>query len=405
MKLIAPDNYIGDTVEVPTSKSIANRLLIIQALAQSGDVLGLSEAKDTQILKQVLQSLPSVIDVGHAGTSFRFLTAFLAIQNGVFTLTGSDRMKERPIGILVNALRELGADITYLEKEGFPPLQISGTQLSSTGIIVNANISSQYITALMLIGPYLPSGLEITLKGELVSLPYLKMTANLMRSCGVEVSIDGNQITIPSGKYQFTSLAIEKDWSAIAFWYEWVAINKTEHLLIKDVKSESIQGDREVAYIFEELGVQSYFDTDGLHLSFHPVQKKKQVLVFDLNDTPDLAQPLIVTLAAQQQKAEIKGLSTLKNKETDRGLALKQELSKFGVEMEVHDDRITIAGNQELIKPSEAIKSYEDHRMAMAFAPLVAMVKELDIENPKVVEKSYPSYWEVFSRLGLDIEK
>lgn len=403
MKLFAPDIKSNVALEVPTSKSIANRLLIIQALSQAGEIIGLSEAKDTQILKSALKTKNSIIDVGHAGTSFRFLTAFLSIQEGTFILTGSYRMKQRPIGILVNALRELGADIMYLERDGFPPLQISGSPLSSKEITVNANISSQFITALMLIGPYLPSGLEIELRGEMVSLPYLQMTANLMQKCGIEAIIQENHISIPSGKYAFNSMEVEKDWSAIAFWYEWVAINQTEHLLVKDVKSESIQGDRAVAGLFEKLGVQSQFDAEGLHLSYHPVQKQKDFLEFDLNNTPDLAQPLIVTLAFLKQRAKVKGISTLKNKETDRGWALKQELLKFGIEIEVHDDLITVPGNQSLQKPTKPIHTYQDHRMAMAFAPLVGKFNQLEIENPDVVEKSYPFYWDAIVQLGVGL--
>ncbi len=401
MKLTAPDKYSNAVVEVPTSKSIANRLLIIQALAGSGLISDLSEAKDTQILKELTRSLPPVLDVGHAGTTFRFLTSFLALQQGTFVLTGSTRMRERPISVLVDALKELGANITYIDKKGFPPLKIIGAELLGREINVKANISSQFITALMLIGPYLESGLTIKLEGKMVSFPYISMTASLMESCGLPISIHGNQIMVPEGKYNFRSIKVEKDWSAIAFWYEYVAVGKIPHILIKEVSKHSIQGDSKVREVFEKLGVESSFDHLGLHLSFNEGKVATKRLNFDLIQTPDLAQPLVVACVAQGHQAIITGLSTLKNKETDRGKALKVELAKLGIDIKVGEDFIELPGGDVKVKPTIRINTYEDHRMAMAFAPLVLMTKILEIDHPDVVEKSYPHFWKQLSGTGI----
>lgn len=403
MKIVAPEILTSAVVEVPTSKSIANRLLIIQALAGAGEIIGLSEAKDTQILKNALDGLARNLNVGHAGTTFRFLTAFLAIQKGEFVLTGSERMLERPIGILVEALRELGAKIKYEAKAGYPPLKIIGGDLHGGEISVNAHISSQFITSLMLIGPYLKSGLVINLIGEMVSLPYVTMTYNLMQYFGIEVRMVSNQIIVGEGKYSSETIQVEKDWSSIAFWYEWVAIGKISKLLISDVREESIQGDISVMAIFEKLGVMSHFDPMGLHLSYSKALVSRKKVIFDLMQSPDLAQPVIVTLVALIIPAKITGLSTLKNKETNRGEALKLELAKFGVVLRVEEDYIEYLGDSELKVPQKNIDTYNDHRMAMAFAPLVLRVNKLEIDNPEVVDKSYPEYWKEVRKLGMMI--
>lgn len=244
-------------VDVSTSKSISNRLLIIQALSGSGNIIGLSEAEDTQILHNLLTEMPAVMDVGHGGTTFRFLTAYLAIQKGTFILTGSERMKQRPIGILVDVLNILGADITYMEEQGYPPLQITGKKLTGRRVEVNAGRSSQFISALMLIAPYIENGVEIVMKGNRVSTPYLEMTAELMSECGVEVKGVEDRICVSQGRYLFEYKEVEKDWSAISFWYELVGIGKIKSLLIRDVKKETIQGDQAVIGLFQVLGIDS----------------------------------------------------------------------------------------------------------------------------------------------------
>ena len=404
MKISVFQNINNAHVEVPTSKSISNRLLIIQALAKSGDIESLSNAKDSQVLQNLLMDMPTEMNVGHAGTAFRFLTAFLTIQKGNFILTGSDRMKQRPIGILVNALKELGADISYLGQKGFPPLKITGQEINGGAISINAEVSSQFTTAMMLIGPYLKSGLTINLTGEMVSLPYLHMTAELMKRSGVQVDIHDRKITILAGEYKLDTIQVEKDWSAIAFWYEWVAIGKVPQLTILDVQKESVQGDIAVMEIFEKLGVKSTFQKHGLQLNYIEPKSKAAFLSFDLIQTPDLAQPLVVTLAAFGQHAKVIGLSTLKNKETNRGQALKQELAKFGVTIKVTNNSIEIDEPTPLKSPKTPIQTYDDHRMAMAFAPLVGNVGAFYMNDIEVVEKSYPDYWSQLRKVGVNSE-
>lgn len=404
MKIIAPDSFLNVEVAVPTSKSISNRLLIIKALSGNEGILDVSIAQDTQTLNSLLSNMDSLMDVGHAGTAFRFLTAYLAIQKGDFILTGSERMCQRPIKPLVNALLELGADIQYLKQDGFPPLKIQGRKLMGGTVAINAGISSQFITALMLIGPYLKSGLTIKLTGNKVSFPYLKMTASLMALSGISVEWKNNEIVIPEVNYSKSSITVEKDWSSIAFWYELVAIGKLPYLLVKDVPQESIQGDAKVSELFLRIGVESQFDEKGLHLRFLESLIPTTKLEFDLTDTPDLSQPLIVAMAALGVEAKICGLSTLKNKETNRGEALRTELAKFGLLITLTDDIIELPGTEMKIS-KEAIETYQDHRMAMAFASLAVKFGQIEIENPSVVEKSYPDYWLQFQHMGFLIKQ
>ena len=399
MKICAPEQIKAVVVEVPTSKSIANRLLIIKALAGSGEIIDLSKAKDTKVLDVLLSKMPSVLDVGHAGTAFRFLTAYLAIQKGTFTLTGSNRMKQRPIGILVDALTKLGANITYLENEGFPPLKIIGAPLKGREVTVNSEVSSQFISALMLIAPYLENGLKINLQGKQVSQPYLDMTASLMTKCGVDVLMDKKSIYISKSSYKLQSIKVEKDWSAIAFWYEMVCLGRLSSLQIKGVQEKSIQGDKAVIELFKNLGVETIFNDGNLCLSYKQSLVSNHFSSIDFTDFPDLTQPYVVALSYLETSQKITGISTLKNKETNRGAALKQELAKFGGDVLVSDDEIKMISkiNQNSKLP---IKTYQDHRMAMAFAPLAFVFGEIDIENPSVVEKSYPEYWNQLQNIG-----
>lgn len=402
MRVIPPNIFKSATVEVPSSKSISNRLLIIQALAQHGQIVGLSDAKDSVVLKDALDKLPSELNVGHAGTAFRFLTAFLSIQIGEFILTGSNRMKKRPIKILVDALTSLGAEISYLEEEGFPPLKIRGGKLNGNRVTVDGGVSSQYITALMLIAPCLPEGLKIELSGNLVSKPYLEMTAKLMKECGVPVDFRQNEIIIPQGNYHFDSITVEKDWSAIAFWYELVCLGGAQNVVIRNVRDQSIQGDRRVIELFDGLGVKSEFTTEGLQLSYSNHNQSKLELV-NFISIPDLVQPFISTLVGLKKPLEISGTTTLKNKETDRGEALKQELFQFGGDLKIGDNSIKVQVC-ETQKSFVSIQTYEDHRMAMSLAPLALKFGELEILNPEVVEKSYPNFWKELEKVGFEIE-
>ncbi len=404
MKLAAPKILQDVAIELPASKSISNRLLIIQALSKKGQILNLSEAEDTKVLKTALEELPETIHVGHAGTAFRFLTAYLSVTPGIRILTGSERMKSRPIAPLVDALRDLGATVQYVEKEGFPPLKITGNSILGGEVHIEASVSSQFITALMLIGPTLRNGLKIHLTGNVVSLDYIKMTASLMRTCGAQVNLNKNAISVAPKPYSDFRIEVEKDWSAAAFWYELVLIGEIEHLLLKDVKSESIQGDSYVSELFGHFGVESLFDEVGLHLKFNKPQTNSLPRIVDFSTTPDLVQPFVVALSAVNESYVLAGTSTLQHKETNRGIALKQELAKFGGFIDVAPDSIlTVQGINRSSAPSFPIETYQDHRMAMCFAPLSMIYGTIEIENPEVVGKSYPNYWVQLQKLGFTV--
>ena len=403
MKITAPYKIKDSSVSVPTSKSISNRLLIIQSLCGGGEIVDLSDAEDTTTLARVLKELPSRIDVGHAGTAFRFLTAYLSITSGEYILTGSDRMKNRPVGVLVEALRELGANIQYLDKEGYPPLKIVGSQMQGGQVSIKSDVSSQFISALMLIAPYLEKGLKIKLIGEVVSQPYIKMTQSLMESCGVDLVFNNQEISIPNGNYKFESLNVEKDWSAISFWYEMVLIGEIDHLLIEEVFLDSIQGDSYVLSLFKNFGVQSTFDDQGVHLSFIRPNRNDLPRIVDFKNTPDLIQPFVVSIAAINEQYVISGSKNLAYKETDRAAALKMELAKCGAFIDVAEDSILVLKGIDNFKKVPEIKTHQDHRMAMAFAPLALLFENVEIENPDVVKKSYPTFWGELEKLGFTL--
>lgn len=406
MNITAPNKINDVGVEIPASKSISNRLLIIQALSKSGEIQNLSEAEDTLVLKQMLSEMPETMNVGHAGTAFRFLTAFLSIGDGTHVLTGSERMKNRPIAPLVNALRALGANIQYLENEGFPPLKIQGKKLQGGAVTVDSSISSQFISALMLIGPSLENGLRITLSGDVVSRSYIDMTAKLMSSCGAQINVTGNTIGVSTSTYYFEVHKVEKDWSAIAFWYSFVRIGKIDHLLLKNVPQQSIQGDAYVRELFMHLGVKSRFDAEGLHLAYDGEIETTLPRILDFSKTPDLAQPFVVTLAVINGQYVLSGTSTLQHKETNRGLALKTELAKMGGFIDVAPDSILVLkGVNETQSATVEIATYQDHRMAMAFAPLAMKYEEIKIQNTEVVKKSYPLFWDQLAKLGFTLVK
>jgi 3-phosphoshikimate 1-carboxyvinyltransferase len=346
----------------------------------------------------MLSTLPEIMDVGHAGTAFRFLTAFLAITNGSWVLTGSDRMKKRPIYPLVDALQQLGADIEYLESEGFPPLKINGKSLNGGEVTVDSSMSSQFMSALMMIGPKLKSGLTINTPGNIVSVSYIEMTKKLLRQSGAKLRSAELKIEIQNTNYDFGTIEVEKDWSAISFWYEIVLIQEIEHLLIRNVSENSIQGDAYVQELFKPFGIESKFDLEGLHLSYTSPATELPTKI-DLNSMPDLTQPFIVAMAAIGHEIEITGIQHLRHKETDRAEALKTELAKFGAELLVSNSSLTL--KKGITQNSQiAVKTYQDHRMAMAFAPLTLMYNGIEIENPEVVAKSYPDFWVQLEKLG-----
>lgn len=394
------DSQISAEISIGGSKSETNRLLILNALYENPIQLSnISDSADSRLLQTALSSDSTQIDIHHAGTAMRFLTAYFAIQeNRTVVLTGSDRMKERPIGVLVDALRSLGAEISYLDKEGFPPLKIQGGKLTTNFVEVEANISSQFITALLLIAPKLPKGLLIQLNGKITSRPYLEMSLKLENQVGISTEFKGNTIRIlPQTNLENKIHRIESDWSSASYFYSIAALSESVEIKLDTFFSNSLQGDSEVVEIYKNyFGVQTQFVGNQILLSKIPNFNFNEVIL-DLNRTPDLAQTIAVTCTGLKLKCKLSGLETLKIKETDRLLALQNELAKIGAQVEITNDSLEI---QDFFEVSEIplIKTYNDHRMAMSFAPLVVF-QDLEIENPKVVEKSYPNFWEDFEKL------
>lgn len=382
-------------IQICGSKSESNRLLIINALYDQAIALhNLSDAQDTDLLLRALNSKESQIDIHHAGTAMRFLTAFFAIQDQRnVILTGSERMKQRPIGILVDALRSLGASIAYLEKEGFPPLKIHGKKLTKNHVRLDAHVSSQFITALLLIAPKLENGLKIELIGKITSLPYLMMTISMMKSLGFEIDFQENIIQIqPKSKLDKQSFTIESDWSSASYFYSIAALSENPEIQLSAYKSDSLQGDAELQNIYKTyFGIQTQFQGNSIRLT-KDSNFKFQAFHLDLNSTPDTAQTIAVTCAGLNLKCKLTGLETLKNKETDRLVALQNELQKVGTKTIITEDSLEIVDFENASKLPQ-IETYNDHRMAMAFAPLYKKM-DLEILNPSVVEKSYPQFWE-----------
>lgn len=386
---------------LPPSKSISNRALIIQALCQSKPkLLNLSQSSDTQSLVQALQTTSKTIDIGDAGTSMRFLAAYLSQQEGSYILTGSDRMKERPIGHLVEALNSIGADINYLEKDGFPPLAINGKALEGGKVDISTSVSSQFVSALLLIAPTLKKGLSLSLKGELLSKSYIKMTLDIMRYFGIQSSWTNNTIQVEPQNYVSKDLKVESDWSALAFILQAMSIAKSAQVSISGLSKDSWQGDSYVLNLFEKFGPQYEFKDEKLYL-----KKLNKDLNGDYNvnliDTPDLAQAYCCTLSALSKSAKIKGLNNLKLKESHRLKALHMELNKIGQHSRYSEDTIQLESSV-LHTPTESFDSHNDHRMAMCLAPF-ALLFDIKIKNIEVVNKSYPSYWEDLKKMGFTI--
>lgn len=388
-------------IALASSKSESNRALIINALAKdsSENLFNLSTARDTQTMIRLLQSIDQTADVIDAGTTMRFLTAYFTATNQNKIMTGTPRMCERPIGILVDALRTLGADIEYLVREGYPPLHIkSFSDQKTSEVTIRGDVSSQYVSALLMIAPTLPQGLTISLTGDLGSIPYIKMTLEQMRAFGVNYVANWEEKTIKvlPNTYQSTVYKIESDWSGASYWYSIVALSGFENTQVEllGLKQNSLQGDSDIVNIMSHLGVMSVYTSDGVLLSKIPAET---TLNWDFTNCPDLAQTVAVTCAALGIEATFTGIESLKIKETDRILALQNELKKFGGDLiEVEKNTIYKILSQQSVtnnKSPVTIETYDDHRMAMAFAPL-AMLMDVKIEEPNVVVKSYPSFWE-----------
>ena len=393
------------TIEISGSKSISNRLLILHQLFDNILIQNLSNSQDTQLLQAALQSDSDIIDIHHAGTAMRFLTSYYAIQEGkTVVLTGSERMKQRPIKFLVDALRDLGAEISYLENEGFPPLKISGKKILKSTVRIPANISSQFITSLMLIGAKLENGLQIKLEGTVTSKPYLEMTLKILRTVGINNHWVGNVIKIQPNIHtekhsQSIPFVVESDWSSASYYYSLAAISR-KTINLKWFKPYSLQGDSVIKEIYWKFfGVNTISEGAESRISLLPEHyfNFPEKIVLNMNDCPDIAQTLCVTATSLKIPFEITGLETLKIKETDRLQALKSELFKIGCIAEITDDSIV---SQKFFEPDEniSIATYNDHRMAMSFAPF-CLIKSLTIENPEVVEKSYPNFWQDFAQI------
>ena len=392
---------INADLVLPPSKSISNRALIIQALCQSKPkLLNLSQSSDTQSLIKALQANSKTIDIGDAGTSMRFLTAYLSQQKGSYILTGSDRMKERPIGHLVEALNSIGADINYLEKDGFPPLAINGKAVEGGKVDVSTSVSSQFVSALLLIAPTLKKGLSLSLKGELLSKPYIKMTLNIMRYFGIQSSWTNNTIQVEPQNYRPRDLKVESDWSALAFILQGMSIAKSAKVSISGLSKDSWQGDSYVLNLFKKFGLQHEFKDDKLYLKKFNKDLNRDYNV-NLIDTPDLAQAYCCTLSAFSKSAKISGLNNLKLKESHRLKALHIELNKIGQISYYTEDTMQLEASI-LHTPTESFDSHNDHRMAMCIAPF-ALLFNIKLKNIEVVNKSYPNYWEDLKKMGFTI--
>jgi 3-phosphoshikimate 1-carboxyvinyltransferase len=413
---IKGNKQIDTEIKLTGSKSECNRALIISALSKGTvSVENLSVAADTVTLNNSLESIVGspesrlktkdsrLIDIGPAGTAMRFLTAFLAIQNGKFVLTGSERMKQRPIGILSEALKSIGGKISYVENEGFPPLQITGPfEQTTKEVKIKGDISSQYISALLMIAPSLPLGLTLAIEGDLTSKPYVDMTLAMLEQVGIRNDWHENTITIEPQTFNTAKLYVEPDWSAASYWYSIAALADEASIFLPGLNGYSLQGDSKITEIMANFGITSQFKNGGVFLKKEPKQIERKI--FDLKECPDLAQTIVVICAALGHDATFTGLETLKIKETDRVLALQTELAKIGVKFIEKNLSYKLDCSGLHFPDKITISTYEDHRMAMAFAPLALKIKEVEIEEKQVVEKSYPYFWDDLEKAGFSIK-
>jgi 3-phosphoshikimate 1-carboxyvinyltransferase len=415
--LTKKNRSVKGTIQLTGSKSECNRALIIEALSNGKvKVENISDAADAVTLSEVL-SLKSgvfnqkeigsglstqdlrVVNIGPAGTAMRFLTAYFTLQDEEVILTGSERMKQRPIGILVNALRELGAQIDYLENEGFPPIKLKGSLVQqSNKISIKGNISSQYITALLLIAARLPFGLELHIEGDLTSRPYVEMTLAMLQTAGIKHTWADTIIAIANQEFTTTSLHVEPDWSAASYWYAIAALADEAELFLPGLTQYSLQGDSVITEIMANFGITSQFKDGGVYLQKEAKDISRKI--FDLKECPDLAQTIIVVCAALGHEATFTGLETLKIKETDRIKALQNELAKIGVKLIEKGLVYKLDCSEKHIPERIFVNTYDDHRMAMAFAPLALLIPEAEIEDADVVEKSYPAFWKDLAKVG-----
>ncbi len=407
-KVTSTKKTITGRIRLPSSKSISNRVLIINALCFNPyPLLNLSDSDDTVVLQEALTSNDNRFDVGHAGTAMRFLTAFLSKIAGEWEVTGSERMKQRPIGILADALNKLGARIDYMGQEGFPPLKIYGSHLKGTLLELDGSISSQYISALLMIAPTIENGLTLKLTGDVTSRPYIELTLELMQQFGIQYAWEGNVISVPEQNYMPMEFTVEADWSGASYWYEIMALADKGELLLENLRLSSQQGDALIAGWFEQFGVQSVQTAEGVLVTkVASVQPKK--LETDFIENPDVAQTMACLCVAGKIPFHFTGLKTLKIKETDRIAALQNELKKFGAHVwEPAEGELSWNGEQDISKReiSPVINTYHDHRMALAFAPMSLSGYKPVINDPMVVTKSYPGFWEDLKKTGFKVSE
>ena len=391
-------------LKITGSKSESNRVLLLQALFEGLEIKNVSNSDDSQLMQKALKSNSSVVDIHHAGTAMRFLTAYYATRLGkTTTLTGSSRMQERPIKILVDALNTLGASISYTKNDGYPPLLIEGKTLTKSNVQMKANVSSQYISALLLIAPTLENGLTLHLEGEITSTPYIKMTLSLLNELGVQTSFEINTITVfPFRQLTSKTFVVESDWSSASYFYSIVALSPVDtQIAISEYKSTSLQGDAILQKIYKDLGVESTFN--GTKLILKKIETSSpNCLSIDLSNAPDIAQTIAVTCLGLKIDCDLTGLHTLKIKETDRLVALKNEIQKLGTTINITNNSLQLKSPLDL-NPGVVISTYNDHRMAMAFAPL-ALKTQLFVDDAEVVSKSYPDFWNDLKTIGFTIE-
>ena len=392
-------------IKISGSKSESNRLLILRAYTSFFKIFNLSDSDDTNTMISALKSEDEKIDIGHAGTAMRFLTSYYSsIINSSKILTGSERMKQRPISILVDALNHIGAEIEYLESEGYPPIKLKGKLITNNEVILPANVSSQYISSLMMLGVSLEDGLKINLSTKITSLPYIKMTKILIERIGGEVIIKSDKIIIkPFLAHNISDQTVESDWSSASYFYSLVALSDYSEITISTFFKKSIQGDSRIENIYRKFGVETSFRDNKIHLKKVNVELP-EIISINLRDNPDLAQTIIITCLGLGVDCDLQGLHTLKIKETDRLIALKKEIEKFDVDrVEVSDQSIILKNNSKL-KSNVTVDTYNDHRMAMSFAPL-SLIIPIIIRNPEVVSKSYSNFWNDLKSVGFNISK
>ncbi len=414
--LSKPDKILKGSIPLHASKSISNRLLMIRALSGQDFIINnLSGADDTRLLQKLITAVLQdrgrkhvvELDTANAGTVMRFLTAWLSMKPGKWVLSGSERMKQRPIGILAEALKHLGASIDYLAKPGYPPLLITGSDLDGTEVAIDAGVSSQFTTALLLIAPYLSRGLILHLKGIKVSSPYVEMTIRLMEIFGARIKAGKTRMHVSPGMYQPSDFTVESDWSAAAFWYEAAVFADEVDLELLGLKFESLQGDAVLPVIYQNFGIRTEFTEKGVKLT--KVHKKIDGFYFDFTDYPDIAQAVMITCAGLGIRGRFEGLKSLEIKETDRLRALKNEIEKLRIRVVTSGKgdempAMELSASKPVFTPGQAFETYGDHRMAMSLAPLAFKAGSLKILNPDVVAKSYPQFWEHLKIAGFEIQ-